>query len=347
MAFVLNTKISHISYPSWRAFLGSRLVAICNQHPFNCERAKVGINAVPSACISCSTSSAQSQKSGRMLQQMQKTAANFRSGSTAGVRAPVLPSPKLRQRFHTSRRAVEEGTGPAVKDLDEAVEAFMKRQAELESGAAFARTKNPAEVIGADVVDDEAAKAYCREVVRILRTLKAKRDMSVNEARLIVSIEDPRTREQRQLGIEDERGVSRDEMAAALLEVAEGRVPRDRLALKCLLEDMQSWPFLDADDAAAAADALASGGGSSSSRAGSNGSSSSSQEQQRDAIVDDATGIVRPYIMGKEARKGDEPQTLTDMLPDWVGYGTLYGISVIPVLLVVGTVLILFYNSLK
>jgi hypothetical protein len=46
------------------------------------------------------------------------------------------------------------------------------------------------------------AKAYCREVVRILRTLKAKRDMSVNEARLIVSIEDPRTREQRQLGIE-------------------------------------------------------------------------------------------------------------------------------------------------
>jgi hypothetical protein len=159
------------------------------------------------------------------------------------------------------------------------------------------------------------AKAYCREVVRILRTLKAKRDMSVNEARLIVSIEDPRTREQRQLGIEvrvqqlccelrtdtthfarhlltlrlrmqqlrfrpssshgllglgnnlhgkratwgwapatvhaahccvwlavqDERGVSRDEMAAALLEVAEGRVPKDRLALKCLLEDMQVW----------------------------------------------------------------------------------------------------------
>jgi hypothetical protein len=42
----------------------------------------------------------------------------------------------------------------------------------------------------------------CREVVRILRTLKAKRDMTVNEARLIVSIEDPRTREQRQLGIE-------------------------------------------------------------------------------------------------------------------------------------------------
>jgi hypothetical protein len=51
--------------------------------------------------------------------------------------------------------------------------------------------------------------------------------------------------------------------------------------------------------------------------------------------------------MGKEARRGEEPQSLTDMLPDWVGYSTLYGISVIPVLLVIGTVLILFYNSLK
>ena len=33
--------------------------------------------------------------------------------------------------------------------------------------------------------------------------------------------------------------MSRDEMAAALLEVADGRVPTDRLALKGLLEDMQ------------------------------------------------------------------------------------------------------------
>ncbi len=33
-------------------------------------------------------------------------------------------------------------------------------------------------------------------------------------------------------GMEDERGVSRDEMATALLDVAEGRVPKDRIALK-------------------------------------------------------------------------------------------------------------------
>jgi hypothetical protein len=34
------------------------------------------------------------------------------------------------------------------------------------------------------------------------------------------------------ISLQDERGVSRDEMAAALLEVAEGRVPKDRIALQ-------------------------------------------------------------------------------------------------------------------
>lgn len=45
--------------------------------------------------------------------------------------------------------------------------------------------------------------------------------------------------------LQDERGVSRDEMAAALLEVAEGRVPKDRIALRCLFEEISTWPFLE------------------------------------------------------------------------------------------------------
>lgn len=57
--------------------------------------------------------------------------------------------------------------------------------------------------------------------------------------------------------------------------------------------------------------------------------------------------MVKPYIMGQDMRKGEKPQGLADMLPSWVGYGALYGITLIPVLLVIGTVLILFYNSLK
>lgn len=57
--------------------------------------------------------------------------------------------------------------------------------------------------------------------------------------------------------------------------------------------------------------------------------------------------VVKPYVMGDNLREGEKPQNLTDMLPGWVGYGVLYGVSAIPVLLVIGTILILFYNSLK
>eukprot|EP00195_Chlamydomonas_chlamydogama_P008107 CAMPEP_0202901922 /NCGR_PEP_ID=MMETSP1392-20130828/15337_1 /ASSEMBLY_ACC=CAM_ASM_000868 /TAXON_ID=225041 /ORGANISM="Chlamydomonas chlamydogama, Strain SAG 11-48b" /LENGTH=268 /DNA_ID=CAMNT_0049588581 /DNA_START=39 /DNA_END=845 /DNA_ORIENTATION=+ len=216
-------------------------------------------------------------------------------------------------------------------DLEAQVEAFMKRQAELESGAAFARTKDPEVVLGADVVSAEAAKQYCADIFEILRTLKRTRDMSVAEVRLVVSIEDPRARERRANDIEDERGVSRDEMAAALTEVAEGRIPKDRIALRCLHEEITNWPFLEvvrAEEAAAAA-------------------KESVPVSDYAAALKDGDTIAKPYIMGNKAREGDKPQGLADMLPDWVGYGALYGISFIPVLLVVGTVLILFYNSLK
>lgn len=42
---------------------------------------------------------------------------------------------------------------------------------------------------------------------------------------------------------QDERGVSRDEMAAALDDITDGRVPKDRIALKCLCEEMREWPL--------------------------------------------------------------------------------------------------------
>jgi hypothetical protein len=57
--------------------------------------------------------------------------------------------------------------------------------------------------------------------------------------------------------------------------------------------------------------------------------------------------VVKPYILGKEARAGDKPQSMEDMLPDWVGYTTLYGISAIPIIIVVATISILFVSSLK
>ncbi len=39
--------------------------------------------------------------------------------------------------------------------------------------------------------------------------------------------------------------MSRDELAAALMEVSEGRIPKDRIALRELTREMMEWPYAD------------------------------------------------------------------------------------------------------
>ena len=39
--------------------------------------------------------------------------------------------------------------------------------------------------------------------------------------------------------------MSRDELAAALMEVSEGRIPKDRIALRELTREMLEWPYAD------------------------------------------------------------------------------------------------------
>ena len=123
----------------------------------------------------------------------------------------------------------------------------MKRQAELESGDAK-RKAEPGQILGAAEVSEDEAKRLCREIVNVLKLLKNKRDMAVNEIKLTIAIEDPRSRERRLMGMEDSSGVSRDEMAEALETVAEGKVPADRIALRELHREMINWPFVDADE---------------------------------------------------------------------------------------------------
>lgn len=53
---------------------------------------------------------------------------------------------------------------------------------------------------------------------------------------------------------------------------------------------------------------------------------------------------VRPP-MGRDPN--EKPQSMTDMLPDWVGYGALYLVSIAPVLIVIVVVSVLFANSLR
>ena len=137
-------------------------------------------------------------------------------------------------------RAVEED-----EDLDDDVAQFLKAQDASERG--FDPRANLDEVVGADEVDEEQAKALCRDVTRIIKLLKENRDMELREAKLILQIDDPRNDDARKMGVEDSRGVSRDEMALALEEVAAGKLPTDRIALRLLHGEMTNWPFLEND----------------------------------------------------------------------------------------------------
>ena len=137
-------------------------------------------------------------------------------------------------------------------------------------------------------------------------------------------------------------GVSRDDVAAALAAVAAGRVPRDRLALKELHREMGEWPFLKGD-----------GGSGASNKAGSSGMSGSSLARRALASGDSEgnapsgwrQGQARPRLLGRDPT--EEPQTLADRMPEWMGYGALYAISAIPVIIAGSVIAILFFNSLK
>lgn len=168
--------------------------------------------------------------------------------------------------------------------------------------------------------------------------------MTVNEIRLTLAIESPLVREQRELlGVErGAGGVSRDDVAAALAAVAAGRVPRDRLALKELHREMSEWPFLQ--DGAGAA--------STSGTDGMSGSSLARRAKYEESIGNGGDGSkawrqgqARPKMLGRDPN--EEPQSLADRLPEWMGYGALYAISAIPVLIAGSVIAILFFNSLK
>ncbi|KAK9816634.1 hypothetical protein WJX72_003086 [[Myrmecia] bisecta] len=276
------------------------------------------------------------------------------TSSTSRVPAPLkakchLQSPSIASRrpLHSRRQAriqasADQGEAYTDKaDLEAKLEEFLRQQAEMESGVQLAAPPPPAtpdKVIGAQELSEEEAKKLCRDVVGMVKTLKTKRDMAVNEIKLTISIEDPRTRERREsLGIEDGSGVSRDEMAIAFMEVVEGRIPRDRLALRELHKEMNSWPYLSQEDELVAEGA------------------SASYEAITDTGVEDSKKVARGSAGWRETRgnkklgrdESEKAQGITDMLPDWMGYGVLYLISAVPVLIGVSVVAILFFNSLR
>jgi len=53
---------------------------------------------------------------------------------------------------------------------------------------------------------------------------------------------------------------------------------------------------------------------------------------------------VRPHTQPSPPKR---TQTLADRLPDWMGYGFLYLVSSIPVIIAGSVIAILFFNSLR
>ncbi|CAN0920173.1 Ycf3-interacting protein 1, chloroplastic [Linum grandiflorum] len=87
---------------------------------------------------------------------------------------------------------------------------------------------------------------YIGEIKRVLELLKKNRDMLFNEVKLTIMIEDPREEERKKLfGIDDPDAPTRDELAETLELVNEGKVPKDRLALRMLADEMTNWPNLE------------------------------------------------------------------------------------------------------
>eukprot|EP00252_Welwitschia_mirabilis_P008190 TRINITY_DN19910_c0_g4_i1.p1 TRINITY_DN19910_c0_g4~~TRINITY_DN19910_c0_g4_i1.p1 ORF type:complete len:287 (-),score=61.89 TRINITY_DN19910_c0_g4_i1:558-1418(-) len=171
-----------------------------------------------------------------------------------------------------------------------------------------------------------------RQIQQVLQLLKEKRDMSFNEVRLTIMIEDPREAEvKRQLAQEGRQVVTREEMADALVDVHEGRMPSDKIVLRELAKEMTNWPKLETE-----VDEKKS-------------SSLSPYAQVTDTGVDPKVAAQRAKI-DWDAAAEINPEDVTrtdDSPPPAVGFSLLYFITALPIVIVVAVIIILFVNSLQ
>ncbi|KAI3784525.1 hypothetical protein L1987_43624 [Smallanthus sonchifolius] len=171
---------------------------------------------------------------------------------------------------------------------------------------------------------------YVSQIKRVLELLKKNRDMIFSEVKLTVMIEDPREVERRRLlGIVDVDAPTREDLAAVLEEVNEGKIPRDRVALQMLAEEMIQWPNLEVE-------------------ATKKGPRKSLYAKATDTGVDPEVAAKRLNIDWDSAAEIEEADGSDESeVPSAVGYGALYLVTAFPVIIGISVVLILFYNSLQ
>lgn len=171
---------------------------------------------------------------------------------------------------------------------------------------------------------------YVAQIKRVLELLKKNRDMLFNEVKLTVMIEDPREVERKRLlGIDDADTPTREDLAAVLEEVNEGKIPRDRIALQMLADEMVQWPNLEVE-------------------ATKKGPRKSLYAKATDTGVDPEVAAKRLNIDWDTAAEIEEEVASDESeVPSLVGYGALYLVTAFPVIIGISVVLILFYNSLQ
>eukprot|EP00212_Chloropicon_laureae_P009074 CAMPEP_0197498462 /NCGR_PEP_ID=MMETSP1311-20131121/57817_1 /TAXON_ID=464262 /ORGANISM="Genus nov. species nov., Strain RCC856" /LENGTH=275 /DNA_ID=CAMNT_0043044163 /DNA_START=82 /DNA_END=909 /DNA_ORIENTATION=+ len=261
-----------------------------------------------------------------------------RGGLLRGQSAPAPASSRLPVaggRRLVAARASEED----VFDAEDEVAKFMREQAARETGDEVEASVSYAgeeglEAYGSEEVSDADVVAFTDDCIQLLKLLLKNRDMTLNEVKLILAIEDPRAQEaRRRYGVETESGVSREEVAQCLVEVAEKEEVSNRIALRELRRELLEWPDLQptaAGTASAAADA-------------------SGEEYDSPGLQggDLAKPAANPQVGrgGEGEGEGQGSGGLADLLPDWMGYGVLYSLSIVPIIITVGAVAVLWVNS--
>ncbi|XP_021745519.1 ycf3-interacting protein 1, chloroplastic-like isoform X1 [Chenopodium quinoa] len=172
---------------------------------------------------------------------------------------------------------------------------------------------------------------YISQIKKVLELLRKNRDMLFGEVKLTIMIEDPREVERRRLiGIDDSDGPTREDLVAALEEVNDGKIPRDRVALRMLAEEMTSWPNLEAEPSKKTT------------------KNKSLYAKATDTGIDPVVAAKRLNMDWDSAAEIETAENSDDTdVPPVVGYGALYLVSAFPVIIGISVVLILFYNSLQ
>lgn len=172
---------------------------------------------------------------------------------------------------------------------------------------------------------------YISQIKRVLELLRKNRDMLFGEVKLTIMIEDPREVERRRLlGLDDSDGPTREDLVEALEEVNDGKIPRNRVALRLLAEEMINWPNLEAEPSKKTT------------------KSRSLYAKATDTGIDPLVAAKRLNVDWDSAAEIEEAENTDDTdVPPAVGYGALYLVTAFPVIIGISVVLILFYNSLQ